>query len=73
LTDIRERLQADLDGSYAIERELGRGGVATVFLAGNLRHRRPAAIKVLHAELAGGSRATRRLIRCERTRDFSVW
>jgi len=52
LSDIRERLQADLDGNYAIERELGRGGMATVFLARDLRHRRPVAIKVLHPELA---------------------
>ena len=37
---------------YALERELGRGGMATVYLARDLRHHRPVAIKVLHAELA---------------------
>jgi eukaryotic-like serine/threonine-protein kinase len=37
---------------YTIERELGRGGMATVYLAQDLRHHRPVAIKVLHAELA---------------------
>ena len=37
---------------YALERELGRGGMAVVFLAQDLRHDRPVALKVLHAELA---------------------
>ncbi len=38
---------------YAVERELGRGGMATVWLARDLRHERPVAIKVLMPELAG--------------------
>jgi serine/threonine-protein kinase len=37
---------------YAIERELGRGGMATVYLARDLKHERPVALKVLHPELA---------------------
>jgi eukaryotic-like serine/threonine-protein kinase len=37
---------------YAIERELGRGGMATVYLAQEHKHARQVAIKVLHAELA---------------------
>ena len=37
---------------YRIERELGRGGMATVYLAQDLRHERPVALKVLHPELA---------------------
>jgi len=41
-----------LTGRYAIERELGRGGMATVLLARDLRHDRPVALKVLHPELA---------------------
>jgi serine/threonine-protein kinase len=41
-----------LRGSYALERELGRGGMATVFLAHDLRHDRPVALKVLHPQLA---------------------
>jgi eukaryotic-like serine/threonine-protein kinase len=41
-----------LQDRYAIERELGRGGMATVYLAQDLRHDRPVALKVLHPELA---------------------
>ena len=48
LAPLREALQ----GRYAFERELGRGGMATVWLARDLRHDRPVALKVLHPELA---------------------
>jgi eukaryotic-like serine/threonine-protein kinase len=41
-----------LAGQYRIERELGRGGFAVVFLAHDLRHERPVALKVLHQEIA---------------------
>lgn len=41
-----------LEGRYQLERELGRGGMATVHLAEDLRHRRQVAVKVLHPELA---------------------
>ena len=37
---------------YALDRELGRGGMATVYLARDLKHDRLVALKVLHAELA---------------------
>ena len=43
-------LQAALDGRYTIERELGRGGMATVFLAHDVRHARPVAIKAVARE-----------------------
>jgi eukaryotic-like serine/threonine-protein kinase len=49
---LPERLQRGLADRYRIERELGRGGMATVFLAHDLRHDRPVALKVLHPELA---------------------
>jgi TolB-like protein/Tfp pilus assembly protein PilF len=52
LADLREQLQSGLTGSYRLERELGRGGMATVFLAHDLKHDRPVALKVLLPELA---------------------
>src|SRR3954466_11082733 len=52
MADLRSRLQEGLQGSYTIERELGRGGMATVYLVQDLRHDRPVALKVLHPELA---------------------
>jgi eukaryotic-like serine/threonine-protein kinase len=52
MTDLRSRLQEGLQGTYTIERELGRGGMATVYLAQDLRHDRPVALKVLLPELA---------------------
>ena len=47
-----DRLNAALDGRYAIERELGEGGMATVYLADDLKHERKVALKVLRPELA---------------------
>jgi eukaryotic-like serine/threonine-protein kinase len=52
LPDPLKRLQASLADRYRIERELGRGGMATVFLAHDLKHDRPVALKVLHPDLA---------------------
>jgi len=50
--DQLARLQAALTGRYTIEHELGRGGMATVYLAQDLKHGRPIALKVLRPELA---------------------
>ncbi|HEY8836027.1 MAG TPA: protein kinase, partial [Chthoniobacterales bacterium] len=47
-----ERLRAALNGSYTVDRELGRGGMATVYLAQDSKHDRTVALKVLHPELA---------------------
>ena len=52
MPDLLHRLETVLAGRYAIERELGRGGTATVFLARDLRHRRLIALKVLRPEVA---------------------
>jgi DNA-binding NtrC family response regulator len=52
VTDLQGRLQASLAERYVLEREVGRGGMATVFLAKDIRHQRPVALKVLHPELA---------------------
>lgn len=47
-----DALKLALANQYRIERELGRGGFATVFLAHDLRHDRPVAVKVLHPDIA---------------------
>jgi serine/threonine-protein kinase len=47
--EIAARLNAALDGRYRIERELGTGGMATVFLADDLKHDRRVALKVLRS------------------------
>jgi serine/threonine protein kinase/TolB-like protein len=50
--DLRAQLQVALGASYILERELGRGGMATVFLAQDAKHGRRIALKVLHPDLA---------------------
>ncbi|HEY7636495.1 MAG TPA: SUMF1/EgtB/PvdO family nonheme iron enzyme [Gemmatimonadales bacterium] len=50
--DLRSQLQSGLAGSYMLQRELGRGGMAIVFLAHDLKHDREVAIKVIRPELA---------------------
>ena len=52
MTDPISRLNAALEGRYRVERELGDGGMATVYLAEDLRHERKVALKVLKPELA---------------------
>ncbi len=51
MPDTFERLKAALADRYAIERELGSGGMATVYLAEDLKHHRKVAVKVLRPEL----------------------
>ncbi len=52
MSDAVSRLNAALEGRYRIERELGEGGMATVYLAADLKHERNVALKVLRPELA---------------------
>ena len=51
MPDLLDSLRDALADRYAVERELGRGGMATVFLAQDSKHHRSVAVKVLHAEL----------------------
>ncbi len=52
MTDTLSTLLEALSGTYRVEREIGQGGMATVFLATDLKHNRPVAIKVLRPDLA---------------------
>jgi len=52
MADLLEQLKAALADRYVIDREIGRGGMATVYLAEDLKHHRQVAIKVLRPELA---------------------
>jgi serine/threonine-protein kinase len=52
VTVVRELLTEVLGDRYTLERELGRGGMATVYLAHDVRQARPVAIKVMHRVLA---------------------
>ena len=62
--DLASRIAAALADRYRLERELGQGGMATVYLAEDLKHRRRVAVKVLRPELAesiGGARFLREI------------
>ena len=52
MKEVQDRLATALADRYRIERELGAGGMATVYLAEDLKHGRKVAIKVLHPELS---------------------
>ena len=53
MVDVPDQLTAALATRYSLEWELGAGGMATVYLAHDLRHDRRVAVKVLRPELAG--------------------
>ncbi len=59
MPDPIARLNASLEGHYALERALGQGGMATVYLARDLKHERRVAVKVLKPELAAAMGAER--------------
>ena len=59
MADIPAQLAEALRDRYVLERELGRGGMATVYLAQDLRHDRPVALKVLMPEFAASLRPER--------------
>ncbi len=59
MTDTFDRLKTALADRYAIQEELGAGGIATVYLAHDLKHDRPVAVKVLRPEPAVSNRLLR--------------
>ena len=71
MTDLLDRLKAALANRYTVERELGRGGMATVYLAEDLKHHRHVAVKVLDPELARALGAERFLREVEVTANLT--
>jgi serine/threonine-protein kinase len=67
MTIITERLSAALAGRYRIERHLGEGGMASVYLAEDLKHDRKVAVKVLKPELAAVLGAERFVVEIKTT------
>ena len=65
MNTLADRIQSALSERYVIERELGHGGMAVVFLARDVRHERPVAIKVFRSDIgdAMGAERFRREIR----------
>ncbi len=75
MPNVTERLSTALADRYKIERHLGEGGMATVYLAEDLKHKRKVALKVLRAELAavlGAERFIERWLRRTRVASMSV-
>ena len=71
MSDPIARLNTTLESRYAIERELGEGGMATVYLADDLKHNRKVALKVLKPELAAVVGAERFLAEIETTANLT--
>ena len=71
MSDAVARLSAALEGRYTIERELGEGGMATVYLADDLKHERKVALKVLKHELAAVVGAERFLAEIKTTANLT--
>src|SRR5687767_809914 len=67
MSDVIARLSSALEARYRVSREIGAGGMATVYLAHDLRHERDVAIKVLHPDLAAALGAERFLAEIKTT------
>jgi serine/threonine-protein kinase len=70
MSDPVSSLNAALEGRYRVKREIGEGGMATVYLAEDLRHERKVALKVLKPELAAVVGAERFLFEIKTTADL---
>ena len=58
-SDIHDQLPVTFSGNYTLEREVGRGGTALVYLAHDRKHNRPVAVKILRKEVAASLGAER--------------
>ena len=67
MSDVPQRLTTALEAKYHVVRQIGMGGMATVYLAHDLRHERDVAIKVLHPDLAAALGAERFLAEIKTT------
>src|ERR1044071_982754 len=67
MNDVPTRLATALSDRYTVVREVGVGGMATVYLAHDLKHERDVAIKVLHPDLAAALGAERFLAEIKTT------
>src|ERR1044072_4770440 len=67
MSDVLPRLTSALESRYRIEREVGVGGMARVYLAHDIRHERDVAIKVLHPDLAAALESERFLAEIKTT------
>ena len=70
--EVAPALADALSDRYRLERELGRGGMATVYLARDLKHDRSVALKVIHPELAAVIGAERFLAEIKVTADLNT-
>ena len=71
MTDVLDRMEVALADRYTIERELGSGGMAAVYLAEDLKHHRGVAVKVLRPELAAAIGPERFLCEIEITANLN--
>src|SRR5690349_16823463 len=67
MSDILTRLSTALESRYQVSRQIGAGGMATVYLAHDVKHDRDVAIKVLHPDLAAALGAERFLAEIKTT------
>ena len=69
MTGSIERLSAALTDRYRVEREVGQGGIATVYIAHDRKHGRDVAIKVMHPDVG---QSLGRSGSCARSSEFSA-
>ncbi len=72
MPEITSRLSTALADRYKIQRHLGEGGMATVYLAHDLKHERKVAVKVLRPDLAEAGAGSGPSLAASTTRPYSI-